>query len=170
MEPWTGWPRDPWQGRAAWVVGEARAVTVAVVLREAGLRVGVLGPPELADEAEAAGLVFGALVCGAELRALREAEFVYRRLDVVLALGAQPAVLAAAARELPAARRIEVLPGRRGFSPPAEHRVSAPPGHGDALGALLAYLCSEAAGALRPGRWALGPAQGRTSSGSSARP
>lgn len=173
MKPWTGLPNDPWQGRAALVAGHPDVAAVASGLREAGLRVAIAGPPEGAAAAEDAGLVFCALVPGREARALREAVFVYRRLDIVLALGAQPALLAAAAREHPVARRTEVLPGRRGFSPGAEYRVSAPPGQERALAALLAYLCSEAARDLQPGRWGLGGirnAQGRTSSGSTARP
>lgn len=146
---------------------------VAAGLKGARLRLAVAGLPDLAADAERAGLVFCPLHPGAEAQALREVASVYRRLDLVLALGAQPGLLAAAARGFPAARRTEVLPTRRGFSPGAEWRVSAPPGQEAALAALLAYLCSADAASLQPGRWALGGvrrAQGRTSSGSTARP
>lgn len=156
MERWTGLPDDPWQGRAALVAGHSGVVAVAVALRGAGLRLVTLGPSALAAEAEGAGLVFGLLVPGGEAQALREVALVYRRLDLVLALGAQPELMAAAAREYPAARRTEVLPGGEDFSPHAEYRVGAPPGQEGALAALLAYLCSADAATLQPGHWVLG--------------
>lgn len=155
--------RDVWQGRAALVVADSEpelGLQLALCLRQVGYRVAYAAPAQQAEAAEQEGLAFSAYEPTGPVPSLAEAvleevRFMYRGLDLLLCVGEQPSMLLAAKALKAAPKRFISLLAQGADAPAYAHRVYASAHCEAELLALVRYLASPEAGALKPAAWVL---------------